>query len=259
MLSRLRAGFAALVLAIVATACGSDSSTGPTNSAPATLDQTLAELSIPALSAAGASFVDVGTDAPALLASRCPYTAASQSFVCTPVSASGLTVNQSFTLLSASGAKQSAFDAATTAAATARTTIAGTVSETGSTLTIDGQQEITLSGLLGGPHTLNGSSTVKLNGTIADGTNSFPVDLTVNTTITNLVLPDNPAPGAAIWPVSGTIAIEASGTVAGLPTGTNKVTMTFTGTSTVNVTTTGAGGTQSCKVNLATGAEVSCL
>ena len=254
---RFRVGFAALALAAVATACGSDSSTGP-DVTPATLDQTLAELSLPALSAGGAAFVDVGDDVPGLLASRCPYTAAAQSFVCTPVSSSGLTVNQSFTLLSSSGAKQSAFDASTTAAASAKTTIAGNVSESGTTLAVNGQQEITLSGLLGGSHTLNGSSSLTLKGSVSDGTSSYPIDLTVSSTIANLVLPANTTPGAVIWPLSGSITVQASGTVGGLSIGTVKDTITFTGTSTVNITTTGPGGTQTCKVDLAAGATASC-
>jgi hypothetical protein len=258
MLSRFRAGFVALALVAVAGACGSDSSTGPSNNVPATLDQTLAELSIPALAAGGASFVDVGSDVPAFVASRCPYAAASQSFVCTPVSVTGLTVNQSFTLLSASGAKQSAFDAAATASASTKTTLNGTISESGTTLTLGGQQEITLSGLLSGPHTLNGSSNLTIKGTLVDGTQSYPIDLTVTSTVANVVLPSNSAAGATIWPLSGTITVQASGTVGGLSVGTIKDVITFTGTSTVNITSTASGVTQSCKVNLATGAAPTC-
>jgi hypothetical protein len=255
---RIRAGLAALVLAVVAGACGSDSSTGP-DSTPATLDQTLAELSLPALTAGGAAFVDVSDDVPGLLASRCPYSAAAQSFVCTPVSASGLTVNQSFTLLSSSGAKQSAFDAATTAGASAKTTISGNINESGTTLAVAGQQEITLSGLLGGTHSLNGSSTLTLKGNLSDGTSTFPVDLTIGSTIANVVLPANTTPGAVIWPLSGTITVQVSGSVGGLSIGTITDTISFTGTSTVNITSTGPGGTQTCKVDLATGAAASCL
>lgn len=259
MLSRFRAGFAALALATVASACGSDSSTGPNNGVPATLDQTLAELSIPALAASGAAFIDVGSDVPALLASRCPYAAASQSFVCSPVLVTGLTVNQSFTLLTASGAKQSAFDAATTASASAKTVLSGTINESGSTLNFGAQQEITLSGLLSGSHTLNGSSSMTVKGTLADGANTYPIDLAVSSTIANVVLPANVAAGATIWPLSGSITVQASGTVGGLSIGTIKDTITFTGTSTVNITSTAQGLTQTCKVDLATGATPSCL
>ena len=122
MLVRFRPGLFALVLA-AASACGSDSATAP-DVTPATLDQALAELSIPAIGSASGVFFDAGATAPALLASRCPYVAASQSFVCTPYSASGVTIDQAFTLRTASGATQSAFDAMTTAAVSVNTTIA---------------------------------------------------------------------------------------------------------------------------------------
>ena len=255
MFVRVRRRLPALALAVVASACGSDSSTGPSVTQPATLDQALAELALPALSAAGAAFGDVTPTAPALGPGRCPYTAAAQSFVCTSISANGVTVDQSFTLLSASGAKQSAFDG-TTESVRANTTMKGTISEDGANFTIDGQQELTLSGLVSGPHTLNGTSTTKLKGTIVDGTTSFPLDLTVSTAITNLVLPANTTPGSPVWPASGSIVLQGSGTVSGLPTGTTKITMTFTGTSTVNVTVTGPGVSESCKVDLAKGDPV---
>lgn len=257
MLARFRPGFFALALAAVAGACGSDASTAPV-SAPATLDQALAELSIPAVSSANNAFYDAGVTAPALLPSRCPYAADSQSFVCTPFSASGVTVNQVFTLLTASGAKQSAFDAATTAAVRVNTTVSGTVTAGGSNLTVNGQQQLTLSGLVTGLHTLNGNSTTNLNGTVSDGTTSFPIDVTVSTSITNLVLPANTTPGTPIWPTSGTVTVQASGTVGGLPSGTQKVTMIFDGTSTVDVTVTGTGFSKSCKVDLSKATEPSC-
>ena len=255
MFARFRARLSVAALAVVAGACGSDSSTTPIETQPATLGQALSELSLPALAAAGPSFVDIGSTA-ALDPARCPYAAASQSFVCTAISEIGVTVNQSFTLLSGSGAKKSSFDQASTAAVRANTTIAGTLVESGTSLTIDGQQELTLSGLLTGPHTLNGSSSLKLKGTISNGTTSLPLDVTVATTITNLVLPANTTIGADVWPKSGTIVVETSGTVSGFPSGTNRLTMTFDGTSTVSLTITGPGVSQSCKVDLAKGEPV---
>jgi len=255
MFLRFRRHLPALALAVLAGACGSDSSTGLTTTQPVTLDQALAELSLPALAATGPSFVDIGGTG-SLDPTRCPYSAASQSFVCAALSESGVTVNASFSLLNASGGKQSAFDQATTAAVRANTTISGTLVEAGTTLAIDGQQELTLSGLLTGPHTLNGASSIKLNGTIVDGTTSFPLDVTVTSTITNLVLPADAAPGAQVWPKSGTIVVESSGTVSGLSIGTTRLTMTFSGTSTVNLTVTGPGVSQSCKVDLAKGEPV---
>src|SRR5690349_19686466 len=129
MLHRVRHSHVALALALATlSACGSDSSTGP-NAQPVTLDQALAELSTPAVSSMAAALAAGTPELPALAASRCAYQAASQSFACTPIVASGVTVTQSFTLLDGSGAPQSAFDKATTSAVRAKTSVAGTVQE----------------------------------------------------------------------------------------------------------------------------------
>ena len=249
-MSFLRKSFAAIVIATVATACGGDS-TGPTNYPPATLDQALAELSIPALSAGGASFVEVGTGAPSLDPTSCPYSATVQSFVCTPISESGITINQSFTLLNASGGKQSAFDPASTDAVRANTTVAGTLVDLGTTLNVNGQQQLTLSGLVSGPHVLNGTSTITIAGTVADETGTYPVNVTIGTTIANLVLPENPTGSAAVWPASGKITVDLSGSIGPVSVTNARTTITFSGSSTVDVTVTGGGLSKSCKVNLA--------
>lgn len=249
MFARIRPTLAVLALAAVAGACGSDSSTGPSSNQTLSLDQALTELSNPALTAANGAFFDLGASAPALVTSRCPYVGASESFVCSPFSASGVSINQSFTLLTASGTKQTAFDAATTDAIRANTTLAGTVSQAGTSLTIDGHQELTLSGLVSGPHVLNGSSSTKINGTMFDGVQSFPLVATVTTTVNSLVLPAKSSASAQLWPASGTIVIENTGTVGGFSSGTTRITMTFTGTSTVNVSMTGPGVSQSCKMD----------
>ena len=251
MFARIRTSLSVLALAAIAGACGSDSSTGPSSNQSTTLDQALTELTNPALSAANSAFfnVDAAAPAPALLASRCPYVAASQSFVCTPFATNGVAINQSFTLLTASNATQAAFDAATTDAVRATTTVAGTVTQSGTSLAIDGQQELTLSGLISGPHTLNGTSTTKIKGTIFDGVQSFPLDATVTNTITNLVLPAKTPGTAQLWPSSGTIVVENTGTVGGFSSGTTRITMTFSGSSTVSVTVLGPGVLQSCKMD----------
>jgi hypothetical protein len=252
MFVRFRRPLSVLVLAIVAGACGSDS-TGPSNYPPATLDQALAELSIPALSAVGNSFSEVDAT-PTLDPTKCPYSAAVQSFVCTSISESGITIDHSYTLLGASGAKQSAFDPASTAAVRANTTVAGTLVEQGTTLTIDGQQELTLSGLIAGPHALNGTSTISLAGTVEDETSTYPIDITVATTIANLVLPPNGT--AQSWPSSGKITVDVNGSIGPLTVSAARTTITFNGTSTVDVTMTGGGLSQSCKVDLAVAAPV---
>jgi hypothetical protein len=251
MFVRSRALPAILAMAVVVSACGADSSTGPDANQPATLDQALTAFANPAIAAANTAFFDAGAAAPGLGLSRCSYAAASQSFVCNPFSANGVSINQSFTLLSSSGTPQSAFDAATTDAIKARTTMAGTLAENGTSLSVDGQQDLTLSGLIAGPHTLNGSSTTKLKGIIADIFGSSALDATLSTSITNLVVPNKTAAGAQPWPSSGTIVVESSGTVGGAAIPTIRISMDFSGTSTVNVSRTGPGGTQTCKMDLA--------
>jgi hypothetical protein len=250
MFVRSRALPAILAMAVLVSACGADSSTGPDANQPVTLDEALGAFTNPAIAAANTALFDAGAASPAFGLNRCPYAAASQSFVCTPFSANGVAISQSFTLLSASGAPQSAFDGATTNAINARTTMAGKISQNGTTLDVDGQQNLTLSGLIAGPHTLNGNSSTKLKGVIADFFGSSVLDATVTTSITNLVIPARTAPGAKPWPSSGTIVVESTGVVGGAAIPSIKITMDFSGTSTVNVSRTGPGGNQTCKMDL---------
>jgi hypothetical protein len=235
----------ALALATLAAACGADSSTAP--AAPVTLDQALSELSTPALSAAAASF-DAGQPAvPALAASRCAYQASSQSFTCTPVVASGVTVTQSFTLFDGAGAPQSAFDQATTSAVRANTSVAGTFQQGAQQFTVDGQQELTLSGLRDAIHTLDGTSTVHV--TAVGGT--LPFETTVTTTITGLKLQPPTADGTHPWPKAGTIVVENSTSIGGASPAVIRATITFNGTSKVSVTLVGPGVSGSCTMDLA--------
>jgi hypothetical protein len=250
MLVRFRRRLSVLALTIVAAACDGDS-TSPTNYPPATLDQALAELSIPALGATGPSLVGIDVGAPSLDPASCPYSATEQSFVCTPIFESGITIDRSFTLLNASGGKQSAFDPASTAAVRANTTVGGTFVEQGTSLTVDGEQEITLSGLVSGPHVLNGTSTISLAGMVADATSTYPIDITVGATIANLVLPENEAGSADIWPRSGKITVDVTGAIGPVTVSSTRTTITFSGTSTVDVTVSGGGLSDSCQVDLA--------
>jgi hypothetical protein len=249
MFVHFRRRLSAISFVAAAVACGGDS-TGPSYP-PATLNQALAELSIPALGAGGPSFVDVGTGAPSLDPTKCPYSAAVQSFVCAPLSESGLTINQSFTLLSGSGAKQSAFDPASTNAVRANLTVAGTLVEQGTSLNVNGQQELTLSGLVSGPHVLNGTSTLTVAGTVNDGTATYPVNITVATSVANLVLPAHEGGSAPVWPSSGTLTVDVNGSIGPLAVSQARTVITFSGTSTVNVTMSGGGLSKSCKVDLA--------
>lgn len=250
MFARFRRGLPAIVFAAAAVACGGDS-TGPTSYPPATLNQALAELAIPALAAGGTAFTDISTTTPALDPAKCPYSATVQSFVCTPISQSGITINSSFTLLSGAGAKQSAFDPTSTNAVRANTTVAGTLVEQGTSLNVNGQQELTLSGLVSGPHVLNGTSSITLAGTVADDASTYPINITVATSIANLVLPANEGGSSQLWPSSGTITVDVNGSIGPVSVSQARTVITFSGTSTVNVTVSGGGLSKSCKVDLA--------
>jgi hypothetical protein len=245
--TRLRSRLSAVVLVVVASACGSDAAVAP-DTPHTTLDQALGELTLPVLATAGGSISDLFPGA-TQLGARCAYAAASQSFVCPPATASGLTINQSFTLLSTSGAKQSAFDQATTESVRANTAVAGSITGEGATFTLDGQEELTLSGLVTGRHTINGTGAARLVGTLPDGSS---LDVRMTSSITSLVIPANTSPGAQVWPTSGTIVVESLATLTGFPQSTSRLTLMFNGTSKVNVTVTEDGFTRTCQQDLAT-------
>ena len=250
-MSRLRSSISAFVIVGAAVACGGDS-TGPTSNAPATLDQALAEMSLPALAAGGPTFVDIGAATPSFDPTTCSYSATTQNFVCTPISKSGITLLQSITLLSGAGVKQSAFDPTGTAAVRANTNVDGTLVEQATSVRVYGQQELTLSGLVSGPHVLNGWSSLTVAGTVADGTSTYPVNVRVNTAIAKLVLPANGASGARAWPSSGTLIVDVVGAVGLVVVSQTRTEIEFSGTSTVDITVSGGGNLAvGCRVNLA--------
>jgi hypothetical protein len=182
--------------------------------------------------------------------SSCTYTAASQSFACPTVTLSGLTISHSFTLLDASGKPQTQFDANTTAAVRLKSSVVGTVSESGNTLNVDQQQELTISGLLTGSHVLNGLSVVKSSGNVMSGSTSQYVSFTTTATIVNLVPPKDASVNP--WPASGTILTDfsTSSGPGGAPGLVMRIGMTFNGTSKVAVEITYDGFTSRCTLDL---------
>jgi hypothetical protein len=246
MYSRLRTAISIAAMAAVAGACGSDSPTQPATQ-QITLTQALAELSLPALNTARATFGGVTEATPALTAARCPYNSAAQSFVCSTVNSGGLTIDQSFTLLTSGGASQSAFDAATTDAVKAVTAIGGSYTASGITYTADGDQVLTLSGLQGSTHSIDGTGSITV--TADDGTNP-PLTLTLTETIAALKIPAASS-SATVWPSSGTITLTSVADLGGGTTSTTTVTMTFNGTSTVHVVVVSDGATSTCDVDFA--------
>ena len=235
---------AALAVASFASACASDSSTAPGTLQTASLSQLLGEFAAPGLAAVSSVAGVPGVSTAGLAASTCAFASASQSFVCPTVTASGLTLSQSYVLLSAAGAPLSAFDASAVAAIRTTGSATGTISDPSGPMTLDMRQTMTLSGLLTGTHTLNGTGTTHLvrSGSTTAGT------IDVTNTFTNVVLPANGSTNS--YPISGTVASTVASTIAGT-TGSSTVTMTFNGTSKIPVTVSGLGATLRCTFDLA--------
>ena len=238
-----------VALAALGNAC-SDSSTGPTDVQPADLSQVLAELqptSIAPLNSRISAAPLTGLGAP--VPSSCSYDSATKSFICPSVSVTGISVSRSFTLLDASGNPQSQFDKTSTAAVRMKTTFAGTVTSGNSTVAVDQQQDMTLSGLLTGVHRLDGASLGHVNGTIGNGTTTTPIATTITTSISNLVLPQS-STGPNRFPASGTIVAITRTTVGALPTVTVQTSITFKGDKMATVVITTGGQTTNCLVDL---------
>jgi hypothetical protein len=243
---RSRSYLAIVALAVVSGACGSDSATGPSTEVRADLGQAFNEVGLPSIS--GAIEGIVGLIVPPGSSAGCTYTASSQSFVCPARTESGISLAFSYALLDASGAPQSAFGATTTNSLRTISVITGTLTDLGDSFSIDGRQDMTLSGLLSTKHTLNGTSNIKLS---FSSSGTQPLAVTTKVTIANLVVPS----GSSTYPVSGTILAEVTEGV----TGTDKALMTFNGTSSVTLLFTYSDGTlQHCTMNLARGGEVAC-
>jgi hypothetical protein len=243
---QLRFAALAAILALVG-ACSD--STRPSDVQPADLSQVLAELqpsSLARLNSAISVAPVTGLAAP--VPASCTYDGTSKSFVCPNVSVSNITVSRSFILLDASGAPQTAFDKTTTAAVRMKTAFSGTVTAGLTSTVIDQQQDLTLSGLLSGVHTLNGTSLGHLTGSIGGGAAPVPVDITISTTIANLVLPRSSS--GSQWPQSGTVAATITDASGPTPL-TTAVAITFSGTSKVLVSVTANGVTLTSTVDLA--------
>ena len=256
--------------ALLTTACGSDSTTGPANPGTTSFDvaAALGEISRGTPTAArvemGASAVFTGS---AVIPSACTYVAASQSFTCPTQTVSGVTITLSYTLLDAAGHPQSSPNIATTAAVRTLSTVKGTLTlQPGNagaitgTLTLDRTEDMTLSGLLTGVHTLNGTasgtsvSVTTLNG---QSINFTSVD---KSTTTNVVLPKSGS--ASLWPLSGTITSDqaltsTSGTLAGLKSTIHTV-ITFNGSANMVVTVTIDGVSATCTINMQNPVTTSC-
>jgi hypothetical protein len=224
-------------------ACSSDS-TAPDRQ-PANLGDVLSEMTVPSVAASLVPGLPATPSTAAPTPSSCSYDAATQSFTCPTVSATGVTFTRSFTLLTVAGTPQSQFDASTTDAVRTNSTMAGTFTTNGNSVTVAGQEELTLSGILSGVHMLAGSSLLNVTGT--DANSDAPYTLSVATTVDDLVLPDTRADK---WPKSGSLLVDLTHTMSGT-TSTSHLSATFNGTSNVAVSLTSGGVTLTCTVDLA--------
>jgi hypothetical protein len=247
IMSRTRVlGFATVLASALAIgACGD--STAP-KLAPMTIDSVLVEFAeTQALGASGLIIAGNFGGFASVPTSACPYDAATQRFVCAPVTIDGFTTTRYYQLLDASGNPQSAFNRATTSAFRTVSDVDGSLTETvddeelgpvSVSMTITGHDDQTLGGFLVGTHVLNGTSSSNLTFDI-DGE---ALSLALVSDTKALVLP---ARGSGKYPVSG--SIETQVTSQGVGT---TITMTFNGTSTVLMTITSGGVTTSCNVDL---------
>ena len=247
--SGLRTLAVAVALPVLAGACVATDATTPL--VPSTLNAALGDVAHPALDWASGFFSGRGILTPAIVPTRCPFDAASQYFVCSPLTGGDLTLNQRFTLLDAGGARQSAFDAPTTTGLHLENSVAS------SSASVDGQQVLDLTGLGTPRHTLNGTSLTLSSYTY----NGSPVNEERRTTVTDLVLPVV-APSAPIpWPLSGTIDTRSRAVVeASADTIVFIATMRFDGSSLVTLTYTVPGGIRTCRVDLTSlpGGSIGC-
>lgn len=236
--------FPLVALAVLAAAC-SDSTTQP-KTTPADLTAVLSEMSVSGLVPSTVGSLAGPLSTGTLVPSQCAYDGSSQ-FVCAPVSFRGLVTNRSFTLLSESGASQAAFDATTAAVRTVSTTT-GTLSLDGTPpITVDERSTMTLSGLIAGPHRLDGTDVTTLTSGRAGTLGSL--NMTVTTTIVGLEPPNFKSGGK--YPRAGTITtVLTDASFPGSDSGFS-TTMTFNGTSIVDVTMTMGGRTTHCTLDLA--------
>jgi len=172
----------------------------------------------------------------------CTYSAANQRFDCAPRTILGLTYKSSYYLLAADGTSLSTPDASKVAALRTVFDVTGTIISASAvagvkdSMSVNHHDDLTLSGLLTGNRTENGTSTdhdfivFDINGTRTTD------KIDTNGRTTNLVLTTG-----SRYPTSGTIATDATTTAnfGSTPTSfTIHSALTFNGTSTVTLVTT---------------------
>lgn len=266
MLRHFRARLVAVATTASFLACNAEPSFGPGSRSD--LSEVLNELSIVKNSIAMEWSRPIRLTEPTVFPANCTYTASAQSFTCPAQTLLGVTVTQSYTLLSARGDPQSAFDIDRTAAVRLRTVLVGRTSVSSSDLAVDGQETLTLSGLLSGTHTVDGSSTLHLNGLLTapnplgGGTSTKQINTSITTTVSQLVLQTFPSSiegYSYTLPTRGTIRVENGTSVAGQPPSVSSAVFPYDGTDHVVVVVTRDGVSHTCDVSLVGISYVVCL
>jgi hypothetical protein len=256
MTARVRTWISAFVLTFVLAGCGPESSVAPEASPVVTPTVTLQQVLdgfIAANHADALTPMPVGLSEIEFGPGNCAYNATARRFNCDVRKFGSLTITPVFTLLDASGTPMPAFDAARTAAVRANLVVSGDYRFQDDDLVVEGSRELVLSGLLSGPRTLNGTSSVHFGGTRGGS----PFDLTVATTFADIVIASTWA--TVGWPVSGSITVESTYAAGAGPTPVvYRGTMTFDGTSTVALATLADGIARRCSVDLSRASIVGC-
>jgi hypothetical protein len=220
---------------------------------PADLTAALNEMSLPSLGAAANSIGGAPVIAPlsAPAPSSCTYGGSATGYVCPDITVGGMTISRSFTLLDLAGASMPSYDKATTDGVRSVLSAVGTITSGGTTLNVNQQQQMTLSGLLSGVHKLNGFANTTVKQFLGSGASAVETMSSMqNLTVTNVVLPSS-APGASPYPASGTLAMDGATTLGIIPTVASRLVLTFNGTRSVPVSITVGGVTRQCTLDLA--------
>lgn len=228
--SRMRILALAAMAPIVAS-CSADAPSAPQSSKPADLTAVFSQMLLSPATSSAIALAGAPVVPSSVLLSSCTYGTSTQSFTCT-ATANGLTYTQTYMLLDASNAPQPLFNASTTASVRTSTIVTGTVTSSAGAMQIDMHQDLVMTGLLTGARVLNGTTTLKENGTFAVGTTSqsMATDLTQN------IINVTPPPATSIYPASGSVVIDAKTTIASLPAVASHVEVTFSGGSSVGMT-----------------------
>jgi hypothetical protein len=254
MRSRVRVVVVVLI-ALVVNACKSDSVFGPGSRSD--LNEVINELQLVKSYYHISWSRQFNATVPYIIPEQCTYAASAQRFNCPTQTIGGVTVTQSYTLLSKSGAPQDAFDGGRTAAVQTNTTLSGTYTINGSDLVVDGHDSYTLSGLLTGKHTVNATSTQHVSGTfvtaILFGGEKIQTTLSSTTasTVSELVLPPSFSDvTVSSIPMSGTITVHSTTSVDGKPAVVSSAVFPFDGTFNMVALITVDGVTHPCPLHM---------